>query len=109
MALKNSFEQGSIDKALYDRELQKLAREYKFQIDSLSSDVNFWKGQQGKTDERLKTLDELNRINKIVLNKKPTKPTAPGQKKTELEATVAKLQSIGCFQVGDVWTEPEIK
>lgn len=109
LAIKNSYQQGAIDKKTYEFELDKLGREYKFQIDSLTKDVSFWKSQQGKTAGRLKTLQDVNRINRIMLDKKGIKTPQAQRQPTELENMVSRIQSIGCFQVKNQWAAPEIK
>jgi hypothetical protein len=110
LALKNSHQQGAIDKKTYEAELDKLGREYKFQVSSLTGDVGFWKGQQGKTSQRLKTLQDVNRINRIMLDKKGVKsPQNQQRQPTELDNLVQRIQTIGCFQEKNMWTATEIK
>jgi hypothetical protein len=111
LILKNFMEQGKIDKKTYEQELGKLAREYKFQLDSLSKEVEFRKTQMTSTVDRLKTLQELERMNKILVSQKEKKTVKPSlsANATDLEKLVQKLSSMGCFEVKNFWQAPEIK
>ncbi len=110
LIIKNAHKNNSFDENTYNRELAKLAKQYEHRVRSLSEDVVFYNKEVDETQDRLKALEELNRINKIIHHKdiiaKPEKPKKP---LTELEKMVNQLQSIGCFEVNDVWTSPDIK
>lgn len=116
LALKNSYEQGRIDKQVYYQQLDKLAREYQFQMETLKDDVSFYKDQSGKTDSRLKQLEELQRINKILMaqNPKPKKAeNAQSEEKkrvaSDLEMVLQRIKAAGCFKPQNVGQASDLR
>lgn len=112
LILKNAHTTGRIDKKTYEAELEKLAREYQFKINTVASDAGFYKGEVKKTSEILKELQEAQRINKIFLAKEESeKPVqaAPQRKLTQLEKLVAGFRQSGCFEVRNYCASLEFK
>jgi len=107
LMLKNSFEKGRIDKKTYDRELEKIAQEYRFKMGTFVSDRDFYKGEATKTEERLRGLEEYNRINRIVMEQeggpKPEKPM------NAFESLMQEVKALGCFETRNFCTSPEFK
>ena len=100
--LKSAHTKGHIDKETYDGELQKLARDYQFKVNSFSSDREFYQDELGQTKTRLKKLQETNRINRMFLAKEEAARLTPqGRKKqlTELEKLMHSIRKTGCFAV----------
>lgn len=105
-ALKTAYEQGNIDKKIYQRELNKMAEEYRYKVANLSSDRDFYQGQTKETSERLKSLEELQRVNKIILSQEQLNQSINSPKKqekplTELEKMMQDIRSLQCFEVKD--------
>lgn len=111
LVLKNSFSQNRIDKATYEKELQKMAQEYSYKVSSLTSDRNFYQTEAKKASERLKALEELNRINKIILTHEKGTPeeSEPPRQLTEIEKLLEGIREIGCFEAKDFCHSPEFK
>lgn len=111
LVLKNSYKRGKFPKKIYDAELAKLAKSYEFKVRELADDKDFYKGELKQTKSRVKALDELNRINKIMHPKRTTKKQRKSKKKkplTELEKMMKKVQSTSdWFDVKDVWDSPD--
>ncbi len=109
LVLKNSFAENRIDKATYQKELQKVGDEYTYKVKSLSSDKEFYQKETEKASERLKALQELNRINKIIINNdKPALEEQP-RKLTDLEKLLDGVNKMGCFEVKNFCLSPELK
>jgi hypothetical protein len=105
-ALKTAYEQGNIDKKIYQRELNKMAEEYRYKVANLSSDRDFYQGQTKEASDRLKSLEEQQRVNKIILsqeqwNQNINAPKKEERPKTELEKMVQDIRSLQCFEVKD--------
>lgn len=112
MALKNAYNQGKIDKKTYDEEVKKLNNNYKFKRNALNKDISFYKEENTKTQKRLKGLQELNRINKIVLKQNEKEKKRPQAKKvplSSLEQLSRGIKKIGCFKVQNFCSSSEIK
>jgi hypothetical protein len=110
LIIKKAYENKSFSKETYEKELEKLAKQYEYRVRTMTEDVNFYKGEVNKTDDRLKSLEELNRINKIMYRHHHQEdPEKPKKSATELEKMVDRLQSVGVFEVKDVWKAPDVK
>lgn len=115
LTLKNSYEQGRLDKKIYHQQLDKLAKDYSYQIKSLKEDIEYNRVQSEKTSERLKTLEELNRINTILMEQEGRTPKAeivPAEPKripTDIEFVIPRIEAAGCFKKKDFWTASDIK
>ena len=111
-ALKSSYTKGYIDKNAYDTQLEKLAREYQFKVNSISGDREFYQDELGQTKTRLKKLQETNRINRMFLAKEEAAQlNSQGRKKqvTELEKLMHSIRKTGCFAVKNFCGSPEFK
>ena len=109
LVLKNSFTENRIDKATYQKELQKIAEEYTYKVKSLSSDRDFYQKETQKTSERLNALQELNRINKIIINNDKPVSEEQAHKMTDLERLLDGVNQMGCFEVKNFCLSPELK
>ncbi|NUM35686.1 MAG: hypothetical protein HUU50_14155 [Candidatus Brocadiae bacterium] len=109
LVLKNSFAENRIDKPTYQKELQKVGDEYTYKVKSLSSDQEFYQKETQKTSERLKALQELNRINKIIINNDKPVPEEAPRKLTDLERLLEGVNQMGCFEVKNFCLSPELK
>jgi hypothetical protein len=117
LSLKNSFEQGHLDKKTYHQQLDKLAKDYAYQIESLKDDVSFHEEQTAKTNERIKELESVQRLNNILMeqNKRSnpaaakSTPTEPKRKTTELEMLMQRIEAAGCFADKKVGDAPDFK
>ena len=105
LIIKNAYNKKHFDKDTYDKELEKLAKQYEFKVRSLAEDVSFHQKQADKIGDRLNALKELNRINKIMSNyqEKAQKKEEPKKPLSELEKMMQRLQSIGAFEHKDFW------
>jgi len=109
LLLKNSYEKGRIDKKTYQQQLEKLAQDYRFRMNSALSDRDFYKNEAQKTQERLKELEEFNRINKIVLAQEGALMPKEQQPLNEFEKIISDIQQLGCFEVKNFCASPEFK
>ncbi len=99
-ALKSAKEQGLLDEKTYNQQLAKMAEEYRYKVANLTSDRDFYKGQTDKTEARLKNLEELQKINKIVLSQEQdlNPQTKPQRPLTELEKMMQGIRALQCFE-----------
>lgn len=122
LALKSSHEQGNIDKATYENQLDKLAQEYVHQLENLEDDASYYRDEKEKTRARLETLQEINRINGIIQAQQQRDDELdieqaggpqgsrqePERIPTQLELLMFRIEAAGCFQDQDVWRSPHI-
>ena len=112
LVLKDAFTKERIDKKTYEKELEKLGKDYQFKINALASDTNFYKGEVKKTTEVLQELQEANRINKIFLAKEEAQKAPavkPQRQLTQLELLMKSIRQTGCFEVKNFCASPEFK
>ncbi len=109
LMLKNSAEKGKIDKKTYQQQLGKLAQDYQFRMNAVLSDRNFYQDQAQKTEERLKELEEFNRINKIVLAQEGVSMPKEQQPPNEFEKIIQDIRQLGCFEIKNFCSSPEFK
>lgn len=119
LALKNSHDQGNIDEETYHRELDQLARTYVYQLETLGDDVKFYRSESDKTGSRLQTLEEINRINRILMEQQQQQHSLEAEAEAEVEAPPARLpnaleqlmqriEASGCFRDRNGWDSPDI-
>lgn len=112
--LKKSYEAKRIDKKTYERELERLAQKYDFQSSDLRTDVDFYSKASAETSERLKTLEEKNRINRLMLDQYQKKKLDATKKDKQrdlykLELFAKQIKNLGCFAPRNSWKNGDIK